>query len=142
MSSDEYYSDEHGDNYRDDDGDCNAYGDEYSDGDVVDTWTESSAGRNATATGSQRPVFRDAGPRPFVQFDGSVFDVSGEKGWPKNPKISDYTAKDCLPTHGTIAEELVVCIDGTRGIDGISGIRGIRCVSGVCGISAMVVVDT
>ena len=42
-----------------------------SDGDVVDTWTESSAGRNATASGSQRPVFRDAGPRPFVQFDGS-----------------------------------------------------------------------
>jgi len=42
-----------------------------SDGDVVDTWNESSAGRNATATGSQRPVFRDAGPRPFVQFDGS-----------------------------------------------------------------------
>lgn len=42
-----------------------------SDGDLVSTWTESVAGRNATASGSARPVYRDAGPRPFLQFDGS-----------------------------------------------------------------------
>jgi hypothetical protein len=43
-----------------------------SDGDLVSTWTESVAGRNATASGSRRPVYRDAGPRPFLQFDGNL----------------------------------------------------------------------
>lgn len=43
-----------------------------SDGDLVSTWTENVAGRNATASGSRRPVYRDAGPRPFLQFDGNL----------------------------------------------------------------------
>ena len=42
----------------------------HSDGDAVASWTELSNARSATATGVERPTFRDAGPRPFVQFDG------------------------------------------------------------------------